>query len=151
MRLPLNAYRHDAGWLLGRTFLRFTHVGRRSGRPYDTVAMVLQIDEATREIFICAGWGAETDWVKNLLAGPAVDVEVGRTSFRPEHRFLSDEEALEVVARFRRDHPYRTRLFETILGWGDLSDDAAVHAFVRTHPFVGFRPAAASKPRDGGA
>jgi hypothetical protein len=26
-----------------------------------------------------------------------------------------------------------------ILGWGDLRDDRAVHAFVRRHPFVAFR------------
>ena len=46
-RLPLNAYRHDAGWMLGHTFLEFTHTGRRSGQPHDTVAMVLGRDEAT--------------------------------------------------------------------------------------------------------
>ena len=30
-----------------------------------------------------------------------------------------------------------------ILGWGDLRVDAAVRGFVRTHPFVAFRPARA--------
>jgi AraC-like DNA-binding protein len=32
-RMPLRAYRHDAGWLLGRTFLEFVHTGRKTGRP----------------------------------------------------------------------------------------------------------------------
>nr|KEP23693.1 hypothetical protein DA06_05730 [Georgenia sp. SUBG003] len=145
-RLPLNAYAHDAGWLMGHTFLRFTHVGRRTGQPYDTVAMVLHIDRAAKEAVICAGWGADTDWVRNLRAGPAVNVRVGRASFRPEHRFLSDEEALDVVTQFRREHPYRVRLFETVLGWGNLRDDDVVRDFVRTHPFVGFRPAPAASP-----
>ncbi len=27
-RMPLMAYRRDAGWLFGRTFLEFIHVGR---------------------------------------------------------------------------------------------------------------------------
>ncbi|MCK6212560.1 nitroreductase family deazaflavin-dependent oxidoreductase [Georgenia sp. EYE_87] len=126
----------------GQGPLRFTHVGRRSGHPHDTVAMVLHVDDATGEAFICAGWGKETDWVKNLHAGPAVNVQIGRASFRPDHRFLTDDEAFEVAVRFRRAHPYRLRLFETVLGWGDLSDDDAVREFVRTHPFVGLRPAA---------
>ncbi|GAA4286865.1 nitroreductase family deazaflavin-dependent oxidoreductase [Georgenia daeguensis] len=143
-RLPLNAYRHDAGWLLGRTFLRLTHVGRRSGRPHEAVAMVLHVDDATVEAFICAGWGKETDWVKNLRAGPALNVQIGRQSFHPHHRFLTDDEAFEVVVRFRREHPYRVRLFEAVLGWGDLNDDATVREFIRTHPFVGLRPAAGS-------
>lgn len=48
-RLPLTAYRHDVGWLFGRMFLQFTHIGRSSGKRYDAVAMVLRYDEATRE------------------------------------------------------------------------------------------------------
>ena len=48
-RLPLNAYRHNAGGLLGHTFLQFTHIGRKSGRPYDSVAMVMRYDQASHE------------------------------------------------------------------------------------------------------
>lgn len=140
-RLPLSAYRHDAGGLLGRTFLRFTHRGRKTGQPYDAVAMVARYDEASREAVICAGWGPDTDWVRNLHAGPAVEVQIGREAFTPEHRFLGDDEALDVVVGFRRDHPYRLRLLGSILGWGDLRDDANVRRFVRAHPFVAFRPA----------
>jgi deazaflavin-dependent oxidoreductase (nitroreductase family) len=141
-RLPLNAYRHDAGGLLGHTFLQFTHIGRKSGRPYDSVAMVLRYDQASHEAVICAGWGPETDWVRNLRAGPAVKVQIGRESFTPDHRFLTDDEAFEVVAQFRREHPRRLRLISTILGWDDLRDDATVRQFIHSHPFIAFHPAA---------
>jgi deazaflavin-dependent oxidoreductase (nitroreductase family) len=140
-RMPLRAYRHDAGWLLGRTFLEFTHTGRKTGRPYETVAMVLRYDADAREAVICAAWGPDTDWVRNLRAGPAARVRLGRESFTPQHRFLSDDEAFDVAARFRREHPRRLRLISMILGWGDLRDDAAVRGFIRTHPFIAFRPA----------
>ncbi len=53
-RPPLNAYRHDAGRLMGRTFLQFAHVGRKTGQSYDAVAMVLRYDEASRKAVICA-------------------------------------------------------------------------------------------------
>ena len=43
-RMPLRAYRHDAGWLLGRTFMEFAHTGRKTGQRYETVAMVLRYD-----------------------------------------------------------------------------------------------------------
>lgn len=56
-RMPLRAYRHDAGWLLGRTFMEFVHTGRKTGRPYETVAMVLRYDPDAREAVICAAWG----------------------------------------------------------------------------------------------
>ena len=55
-RLPVAAYRHDKGWVLGRTFLEFTHTGRRTGQSHDAVVMVLQFDDATREAVICAAW-----------------------------------------------------------------------------------------------
>ena len=45
-RMPLRAYRHDAGWLLGHTFLEFVHTGRKTGQPYETAAMVLRYDAA---------------------------------------------------------------------------------------------------------
>lgn len=41
-RLPLPISRAGWGWLfLGRTFLLLTYVGRRSGNPHATAAMVL--------------------------------------------------------------------------------------------------------------
>ena len=142
-RMPLHAYRHDAGWLFGRTFLTFTHRGRRTGQRYDAVAMVLRDDRASGEAVICAAWGAETDWYRNLHAGPAVKVQLGRDSYVPEHRFLSDDEAFEVGIEFRRDHPHRLRLLSAVLGWGDMDNDDALRSFVHGHPFVAFRPAEA--------
>ena len=145
-RMPLRAYRHDAaGVLLGRTFLQLTHVGRKTGQPHNAVAMVLTYDETSREAVTCAAWGPETDWIRNLRAGPAVEVRLGRESFVPKHRFLSDDEAFDVVTRFRRQHPHRLRLISSILGWGDLRDDARIWRFVQTHPYVAFRPAASPR------
>ncbi len=142
-RMPLNAYRHDAGWMLGRTFLGFTHTGRKTGQPHDAVAMVLHYDGANREAVICSAWGPDTDWLQNLRAHPAVAVRLARLSFTPTHRLLTDGEAFDVVVQFRSQHPHRLRLIASIFGWGDLRDDDVAREFVRTHPFVAFRPAGA--------
>lgn len=56
-RVPLWAYRHDLGWLLGHTFLLLVHSGRRTGEPHAMVAMVLRYDPGTREAVICSAWG----------------------------------------------------------------------------------------------
>ena len=69
-------------------------------------------------------------------------MQLGRDSFTPEHRFLTEEEAFDVTVQFRREHPHRLRLITRILGWGDLREDDAVREFVRAHPFIAFRPAA---------
>jgi deazaflavin-dependent oxidoreductase (nitroreductase family) len=140
-RMPLRLYRRGWGWMLGRTFLMLDHIGRKTGESHDTVAMVLSDDADTGELVICSAWGPEADWTRNLQAGPAREVRVGHERFVPEHRFLSEDEAVAVAVAFRRRHPYRLRLLSTVLGWGDLRPDNAVRDFVRAHPFVALRPA----------
>ena len=137
-RMPLRAAR--SGHLPGRTFVSFVHAGRKSGQPHEAVAMVLRYDEVAREVVIVAAWGPHTDWVRNLRAARAIRVQLGPDSFVPEQRFLSDDEALDVLRHFRRQHPARLRLAQAALGWGDLRHDDAARAFVQTHPFVAFRP-----------
>jgi deazaflavin-dependent oxidoreductase (nitroreductase family) len=139
-RFPLRLYRRGWGWVLGRTFLEFEHVGRRSGKPFRAVAMVLADDPNTGELVICSGWGPDVDWVRNLRAGPATEVQIARERFVPEHRFLPEDEALGVAIAFQVRHGGRSKLASRILGWGDLGTDDAIRAFVRRHPFVAFRP-----------
>lgn len=145
-RLPLPLYRRGWGGLLGHTFLLLVHAGRKTGKPHSTVAMVLRYDRRTREAVICSAWGQGTDWIRNIQARPALRVQIGRESFTPEQRFLSEEESLAVVAGFRHAHPGRLRLLESILGWGDLRSDTAAREFVSTRPFVSFRPADPAGP-----
>jgi deazaflavin-dependent oxidoreductase (nitroreductase family) len=138
--MPLYLYRHGWGWVLGRTFLLLVHVGRKTCKPHSTIAMVLADERGSREVVICSGWGPDADWVHNLRAGPAREVCVGRERFVPEHRFLTDDEAVAVGLEFRRRHPRRLWLVSRILGWGDLRRDDTVRDFVHHHPFVALRP-----------
>lgn len=141
-KLPLALYRRGWGRLLGDTFLMVVHVGRTTGQPYSTVAMVLRHDPSTHEAVICSAWGPGTDWIRNLRVRPAVQVQIGRERFVPAQRFLTDEESLAVVVDFRRRHPHRLRLISRILGWDDLRSDVAAAEFVHARPFVALRPAA---------
>jgi deazaflavin-dependent oxidoreductase (nitroreductase family) len=140
-RMPLRAYEHGRGHLLGHTFLRLVHVGRRTGREHSAVAMVLSYDPATQEAVVCSAWGPDADWILNLRAGPAVRVDIGRESFAPRHRFLTVDEAVQVGLAFRDRHPHRLRFMARVLGWGDLRTEPAIRAFVAAHPFVALRPA----------
>jgi deazaflavin-dependent oxidoreductase (nitroreductase family) len=146
MRLPRPLYRHGWGRLLGHTFLLVTHEGRKTGKRRETVAMALTYDPETQEAVICSAWGPETAWFRNLRAHPALQIQIGRKCYVPEQRFLSEEEAVADGIRFAHRHPRRLRLFEAILGWGDLSTEAAMREFVRGHPFVAFRPGEAARP-----
>lgn len=140
MRVPRPLYRRGWGWMLGHTFLLIAHQGRKTRKRRETVAMSLKYEPATREAVVFSAWGPNTEWIRNLRAHPALQIQIGRETYLPEQRFLSEDESVAVVAEFRRRHPWRVRLFAAILGWGDLSSETAVRDFVRTRPFVSFRP-----------
>ena len=139
-RLPLHLYRRGWGRFLGHSFLVFVHAGRNTGTPHEATAMVLSFDKTTKEAVICSAWGPDADWVRNLNVRPALHVQIGRESFVPEQRFLTEDEAFAVAVEFRRQHPWRLRLISSVLGWGNLRSDPAVREFVRTRPFVAFSP-----------
>lgn len=145
-RVPLPLYRAGWGWLLGRTFLLLVHIGRKTGQPHAMTAMVLRYDPVTHEAVICSGWGATTDWVRNIQVRPALEVRIGRESFTPQQRFLSEDESFDVCLEFCLRHPGRLQIVRPVFGW-DLRSEKAVREFVRTHPFVAFRPAQGSEPR----
>ena len=149
-RLPLPLYRRGWGWLLGDTFLLLVHAGRKTGKPYSTVAMVLSYDRYTHEAVICSAWGKDSDWIRNIQAHPALKIQIGRESFTPNQRFLSADDSVAIVAEFQRQHPYRSRLLASVLGWGDLRSDTAAREFVSTRPFVCLWPLGSGYQPTGG-
>ena len=116
-RVPLPLYRAGWGWLLGRTFLLLVHAGRKTGQPHAMTAMVLRYDAATHEAVICSGWGPTTDWIRNIRARPALEVQIGRESFTPQQRFLSEDESFDVCLEFCLRHPARLRIVRPVFGW----------------------------------
>lgn len=144
MRLPQPLYRHGWGRLLDHTFLLITHQGRKTGKARQTVVMPLTYAPEKREAVVCSAWGPNTEWIRNLRAHPALWIQIGRDSFVPTQRFLTQDEAIDAAIAFQAEHPWRLRLFATALGWGELSDKAALHEFVASRPFISFAPAAPS-------
>jgi|SRR5690242_9278952 deazaflavin-dependent oxidoreductase (nitroreductase family) len=84
------------------------HVGRKSGRRYRTPLLVFK----TRDGFaILIGYGPETDWLKNVLAGgPTVLHKRGKALALASPRIVSKAEAAPLVTPaprlFYRLFPY---------------------------------------------
>ncbi|MEE3065505.1 MAG: nitroreductase family deazaflavin-dependent oxidoreductase [Actinomycetota bacterium] len=83
------------------------HVGRKSGKHYRTPLLVFK----TRDGFaILIGYGPETDWLKNVLAGgPTVLRKRGKAIALANPRVVSKAEAADLVtppSRLYRLFPY---------------------------------------------
>jgi deazaflavin-dependent oxidoreductase (nitroreductase family) len=106
LRLPVWLYRAGLGWLLGERFLLLTHIGRKSGRPRETVLEVVHHDKATDTYFIASGWGEKSDWIRNLQKAPTVSVNVGKRHFVAMAKRLSIEQAQGTLLASAQHHPW---------------------------------------------
>lgn len=144
LRAPAYLYDVHLGWLLGRRFLRLTHTGRRSGRRYRTMLEVVGEDRATGELIVLAGLGRSAQWYRNVRAGNAVEIAIGRRRFRPDWRELAPEQASAALARYeRRNHwvaPLVRLVLSRLVGWRYDGSTAGRVRLVSELPMVGFRP-----------
>jgi len=145
LRAPGHLYDWRCGWLLGHRFLRLTHIGRNSGRHYQTMLEVIRTEPALNEFLVLAGRGSAGDWYRNLQATPAVQVAIGRNRFRPVHRILNLDEAVATLADYERRNRWITPLIRKVLswlvGWRYDGSNSARQRLVRELPIVAFRPA----------
>ena len=86
-------------------FCYLTTTGRRTGRPH-TIEIWFAADGQT--LYLMAGGREQTDWVRNLLADPAVDVRIGEVVHQGTARVPegSDEDALArrlLLAKYQKD------------------------------------------------
>ncbi len=137
-------YQWNVGWLLGSRFLRLTHVGRRSGRQYQTVLEVVGEDPGRQEIMVVAGLGRSAQWYRNVRAGNAVAITIGRRYFHPVYRELGVREAASVVGAYEQRNrwaaPFVRRLLSSLVGWRYDGTERARQKLVAQLPVIAFRP-----------
>jgi deazaflavin-dependent oxidoreductase (nitroreductase family) len=97
-RVTNPAARSITPWLPGLGNLE--HVGRRSGKRYRTPLLVFK----TRDGFaVLIGYGLESDWLKNVLAGgPSVLHKRGQAVVLTSPRVVSKAEAATLVTPVSR-------------------------------------------------
>lgn len=74
-RLPPLFYRLGIVGPAGKTVLLLVTRGRRTGKPRYTG---LNYAEDGGTVYVMSGFGMHTDWYRNLVADPRVEVRVGR-------------------------------------------------------------------------
>lgn len=144
VRAPVALYRWDLGWLLGYRFILLVHIGRRSGLERRTVLEVVHYDPKTSEVVVMSGLGRTSDWYRNIQAHPAKEVVIGRRSFAPTHRDLTEDEAVAAVAAYERRNRIATPIIRSVLskllGWRYDGTDEARRRLVDERPLVMFMP-----------
>ena len=106
------------GWekLIGAEWMLITTVGRKSGKPRETMVDVMDYDAAADTYYIEAAYGDRADWYKNMQAHPVFEARVGRRKFQATAAPLSNEGAGEMMVLFFRKKPAYTRSVMAMVG-----------------------------------
>ncbi len=123
-RAPIWLYRLHLGGLLGGRFLLLHHTGRKSGLPRQNVLEVVDCDKATDTYMIAAGFGKKSDWYRNILQNPAVEIEVGRQKSKRTAVALSPQESGQAMVDYAHRNPRAAKELMRICGFRvDGSDE----------------------------
>lgn len=120
---------------VGGRIMVLTHTGRRSGRRHQTPVNYAPID---KDVWCVAGYGPESDWYRNLVADPRVEVRL------PNRRWSG-------VAEDRSEAPDRLRYLRQVLIASGFAaylaginprrmSDAALERATRAYRLVRIRP-----------
>ena len=100
---PRLVYSLGLGPLYGRFVLLLTTQGRRSGKARVTPLQYERVDDA---LVVASARGTGSDWYRNLLADPRVEVRAGRTRFTATAETCTDPARIADFLEFRLErHP----------------------------------------------
>ena len=118
-----------------------THIGRKSGKPHQVVLEVVG-HERTKGIFtIASGWGEKSDWYRNVLSHPKVQVNSGTHVFTALAVHLTEGEAKNVLCEYAVRHPFAFKeLASVIVGVRSRDLQETVHLMASHIPLLDLRP-----------
>ncbi len=108
--------------LAGEKYCYLTTTGRRSGKPRE-IEIWFHMSGST--IYMLAEGRGRADWVRNLIAEPAVSVRIGDRTFPGTARLVEDDEE-EALARRELPAKYQQGYSEDLTEWGETALPVAV-------------------------
>ncbi len=91
----LLAYKLGLGFLVGHKVMILKTIGRVSGFERRTPLWYVREGDV---VFCFSGWGASSDWLKNVSAHPEVQLQVGTWRWRTQGRFIEEPEEVDRVS-----------------------------------------------------
>lgn len=99
-----------------------TTSGRHTGRPHQVEIWFARHEDV---VYLLAGDGDRSDWVRNLMVSPAVTLEIGERSRLTRARVVS-EPAEDALARHSLVEKYEARGHVDLSTWGKTALPIAI-------------------------
>lgn len=144
LHAPVYLYRWRLGWLFGHRFFLLTHIGRRSGRQFQTVLEVMEYRKSAREAVVMSGFGHNFDWLRNIETNGSPEVDIASEHYQADFRFLDEAEAISVIASYEQRNrfvlPIVRGVLRYLLGWNYTGSDSDRRRLALQLPLIAFRP-----------
>jgi deazaflavin-dependent oxidoreductase (nitroreductase family) len=127
------------GWLLGSRFLLLEHIGRVSGEVRRTLLEVVRHDRDAGTYVVASGWGAKSDWFRNVRQTPDVIVRQGLRRIAARAIVLPRDAGERELCDYAARHP---KAFSALSGLmlGDEAPQRDCHALAEHVPVVALKP-----------
>lgn len=138
--MPVRLYRWGLGPLFGARLVVLVHRGRTTGMTRRTALEVLGHRRIDGAYHVASGWGANSDWLRNVRAAGEAELCVGRDRVPVTVQVLPPDRGAAVLRRHLLEHPVATRRVNGDL-WGPLLEgEAAFAEAAASLPVVAFTP-----------
>ncbi len=118
------------------------HVGRKSGKPHQTVVEVVDHDRADDTYIVASGWGRKANWYQNLTAHPETTIHVGSRTLAVRAETLPPPQAAQRLIAYREHHRFAARELSSMMGIdiATSSPEELEQLTAAALPIVAFRP-----------
>lgn len=111
-----------ADTLKAEAYCYLTTTGRVTGRPHE-IEIWFGVDGST--LYLMSGGRDRSDWVRNIMADPAVRLRIGDTTHEVRARFVDDPEE-DALARRLLVEKYQPGYASDLTNWGRTALPVAV-------------------------
>ena len=137
-RAPIFLYRLGLGFLFGERFIRLKHWGRVSGELKETIIEVIEQDKPSGKLYAASGYGAKSQWFKNIVANDNVFITLKNDEHEAQARILPEMQAEEVLLRYAAAHRNSIKAVAKLSGYELEGDKQDIIDFSRIVKIVEF-------------
>jgi deazaflavin-dependent oxidoreductase (nitroreductase family) len=135
-RLPIFLYQIHLGFLFGRRFLLLVHIGRKSGRPHQTVIEVVKSDPASNIYYVVSGWGEKSDWYQNIITHPNVMIQVKNSIHGAVAERVSFETGGKIMVEYFQLHPILLKTLARVMHYPYEGTENSARQFGESIPVI---------------
>lgn len=141
-KAPVYLYRWGLGFLLGKRFIYFTHIGHKSGITRDSVIEVIHRDKEADLYYSVAAYGSKAHWVQNIRKNGLVQAQTGTRKFSATAAELSHAEGFQMLSQYAEQHPLLFKELMKLVGYQIEGTPEEIEALSKVMPVVTFTPQA---------